>query len=61
MSSATVFAVTQLIIAVIVVGGGMWAVATGNPQTNVIIPLVTLVIGFFFGVQVPKPSVEPPK
>lgn len=56
MSSATIFAIAQLVIAVIVVGGGMWAIATSNPQASLIVPLVTLVIGFFFGVSVPKPG-----
>lgn len=61
MSPAAIFAVAQLVLAVVVVGGGMWAIATNNPQAQLIVPLVTLVIGFFFGVAVPKPPPEPPK
>lgn len=48
--------ITQTIIALLVVIGGGLALFTGNPNAQAIVPIMSLVIGYYFGKRVGTPN-----
>jgi hypothetical protein len=41
--------VSQALIALVVLVGGGWAVLSGNSHTAEVVPLMSVVVGFYFG------------
>lgn len=56
MTDQRIRAIAQITIAAIIIGGWIFGILTNNPLADKVTPLVTLVIGYYFGVAVPNGS-----
>lgn len=56
-SSTNLFSVAQVLIAAIIMIAGVFAILTQNPAVTNMTPLMTLIVGFYFGVAVPNPNI----